>query len=215
MSSIKKADYIAKFGEEAWAVEHEKRKAYLKAYYKSHKEKLNKANMDYYESHKEQLLSWQKEYDNNHRENRSAIQKRYYEKNKETIKEKAREKAPERRGYYRDYVRKRRKTTTGRAQQLLDGYRYKDKINNRGTCTITKNWIINKIFTSSCVYCGDSDWAHLGCDRIDNSLPHTPENCICACGICNIEREYKEMSVDEFKKYRAANPRECDKQKRE
>lgn len=102
------------------------------------------------------------------------------------------------------------RTKEGRAAKLCLNYVRNDNNAGRGQCTITRSWIVDRIFSSSCVYCGDSDWTHLGCDRIDNSLPHTPENCVCSCGICNIERQTKEMSVDEFKKYRSENPRGCD-----
>lgn len=127
-------------------------------------------------------------------------QKRYYRKNRETILDKAKEKRPERRDYYRTYMSEWRKTQPGRAQQLLDGYRHKDKLDKRGDTTITKEWILENIFTSSCVYCGETDWRNLGCDRIDNEKAHTPDNCVCACKSCNSERQYKGMSVDEFKR---------------
>jgi len=133
-------------------------------------------------------------------EKHNISQKKYYQKNRETILEKAREKAPERREYQKSYQREFRKTQAGRAQQLLSSYRYKDRLDNRGETTITKNWILENIFTSSCVYCGETDWRKLGCDRIDNEKAHTPENCVCACKICNSARQYKRMSVDEFKR---------------
>jgi len=97
-----------------------------------------------------------------------------------------------------------RQTQSGRAGRLVQHYRNKDKKYNRGECTITRNWIVDKVFTSSCVYCGETDWTKLGCDRIDNNLPHTPENCVCSCYKCNIERKGKPFK-DFIKKKRLEN----------
>jgi len=127
-------------------------------------------------------------------------QKNYYQKHREAILQKEKEKRPERREYHRYYQKERRKTKQGRAQQLLDAYRYKDRLNKRGETTITKEWILENIFTSYCMYCGEPDWGKLGCDRIDNEKAHTPDNCVCACKSCNSERQYKGMSVEEFKR---------------
>ena len=68
--------------------------------------------------------------------------------------------------------------------------------------------MIENIFKSSCVYCGDTNWEHLGCDRINNNLPHTTDNVICACGLCNVERQFNRMSVEEFIEYRKTHPRD-------
>ena len=75
-----------------------------------------------------------------------------------------------------------------------------DKKRNRGKCTLTAQWIMDYIFTKKCVYCGESDWKKLGCDRIDNSKPHTEDNVVCCCGECNTKRGTKEF--EEF----LANP---------
>src|SRR5690606_33775894 len=93
-----------------------------------------------------------------------------------------------------------------RACRLVYNYNFADQRSGYDTKdNVTYIWIMENIFTSSCVYCGDSDWEHLGCDRIDNSKPHTPENCVCACGICNIERSDR-CTVEEFKQYRETHP---------
>lgn len=75
-----------------------------------------------------------------------------------------------------------------RAIYLASNYKQNDKKYNRGESTITPQWIVDNIFTSKCFYCGETDWAELGCDRIDNDLPHTPENVVCCCEKCNKER---------------------------
>lgn len=124
------------------------------------------------------------------RDHRIECQRIYNEKNRDIINKKQRE-------YDAIYY----DTPRGRSAYLLSGYRNLDKKFNRGECTITQKWILENIFTSSCTYCGESDWKKLGCDRIDNTLPHTPENCICACLNCNNQRSNR-WSVEDFKEYK-------------
>lgn len=76
----------------------------------------------------------------------------------------------------------------GRANNLANAYKQCDKEARRGESTITPQWIIDNIFTSKCYWCGEDDWKLLGCDRIDNTKPHTEDNVVCCCVNCNIER---------------------------
>lgn len=100
----------------------------------------------------------------------------------------------ERSEYNKEYAN----TPRGRANNLLGSYRTNDKIHNRGECTITADWIIENIFNAGiCTYCKrEFDWTELGCDRKDNSLPHTPENCVPCCLSCNSKKG--NMSYDEY-----------------
>lgn len=84
--------------------------------------------------------------------------------------------------YRTDY----RSTQFGRANSLLYGYKRSDKERNRGECTLTEDWIIENIFSQPCAHCGETDWRKLGCNRLDNSLPHTPDNVEPCCLRCNI-----------------------------
>lgn len=189
---MKKSEFIAKYGQEAWDKKTEqtkqwrtmnrgKSKAYAKSWRDRNKEKSNETTKQWQEQNKERV---------------SAIRSRWRKNNLD--KE-------------RENLQRYRTTKNGRATAILSAYKQSDILDERGECTLTQRWILENIFNSSCVYCGDSDWHHLGCDRVDNSLPHTPENCVCACGICNIEREYNRMSISEFKEYRKSHPRDCDK----
>lgn len=160
---LSKKDFIAKYGEEAWKIEKEKRKAYQAQYYQKNKERKLSSLKEYRKT--SEFAEWRKEYD-----------------------------------------KKYRKTQKGRAHHLRSAYIQTDRVKGYGECTITEEWIIENIFNSKCVYCGDSVWEHLGTDRIDNSLPHTPENCICACKKCNEERADR-YTVEEFVNYRKLHPR--------
>lgn len=165
MGYIRKADYIAKFGEGAWEKVLEKQRVKDHKRYDSDPEKARKKRREYYKNNTEKTLETNKVYAN---------------------------------------------SKVGRATKLRLNYMRNDKENSRPGFNLPREWIIDHIFTSSCIYCGDSDWKHLGCDRIDNSLPHTTDNCVCACGICNVERHIQNMTVEEFVEYRNNNPREID-----
>ena len=131
----------------------------------------------------EKVKESQRLFDENHPGRRKEISKKF----RDTHKEK---RAKENKEY--------RQTKRGRASSLAVDYKRFDKEADRDPSTLTQEWIVDNIFTSKCIYCGESDWKKLGCDRIDNSLPHTPENCVCACGKCNVERNGRKMSVEEF-----------------
>lgn len=109
-----------------------------------------------------------------------------------------------------------RNSFNGRAVELAKGYRKQDKINGFDIeNNIDTKWVIDNIFSSKCIYCGDSDWHHLGADRIDNKVPHIPDNVVCACKVCNCERQCRELSVEGFIEYRKTHLRECDQIKKE
>lgn len=146
---------------------------------------------NYHKEHRNELLEYRKNYRKTHREDINN----YNRNNKEKVSA---------------YNSKYRNKKSGRARDILHRYSQRDINYNRGICTLTRDWIVDHIFNSSCIYCGDSNWKHLGADRIDDNLPHTPDNVVCACGICNIERANRKMSVEEFVEYRKNNPRDID-----
>lgn len=96
--------------------------------------------------------------------------------------------------YYTEYC----KTQMGRGIYLVNNYIREDKKYNRGECTLTAQWVVDNIFNKPCHYCGETDWLKIGCDRIDNSLPHTPDNVVPCCAECN--RKRGTMGYEEFKK---------------
>ena len=96
-------------------------------------------------------------------------------------------------------MKKWHSTKEGRANNLANAYKQLDRNARRGESTITPQWIIDNIFTSKCYWCGEDDWKLLGCDRIDNTKPHTEDNVVCCCVNCNIERGRR--SFDWFTKY--------------
>ena len=142
------------------------KKEYIEKYgeeaYKEHLKKCKAYNKAYNAAHREEILAKQKVYDAVHREERKEYKKAYYKAYSET--------------------------PHGRAKYLLSRYRQSDRERNLGETTITSDWIVDNIFTSSCTYCGETDWHKLGTDRIDNTKPHTTDNVVCACASCNTKR---------------------------
>lgn len=95
---------------------------------------------------------------------------------------------------YKDYYEKKYSTLEGKAAYLLAGYKANDKKYDRGECTLSVDDVIC-FLNQKCSYCGETDWHKLGVDRIDDSKPHTIENCVCCCGKCNTNKH-----IDSLKK---------------
>ena len=85
-------------------------------------------------------------------------------------------------------------TPMKRADNLRQSYKRADKKYNRGECTLTAQWIIDNIFTKPCAHCGKTGWQIIGCNRLDNSKPHTPDNVEPCCKECNDKLASKEKS---------------------
>lgn len=112
---------------------------------------------------------------------------RWYHKNKEKCQEIARKRYHKNKEKelirHKEYV----KTPMGRASYLVAAYKREDAKYNRGECTLTARWVVENIFTKPCVHCGETDWHKLGCNRLDNSKPHTIDNVEPCCGKCNLK----------------------------
>ena len=124
---------------------------------------------------------------------RREYNKKWRNTNKNKVKEYNTQYAKDNKENLREYGKLYRLTQKGRAVYLAKGYRGMDKKNKKGECTITSDWIVENVFSGQvCHYCGESDWTKLGCDRIDNNLPHTPDNVVVCCKECNNKRMHKE-----------------------
>ena len=131
------------------------------------------------ESDKKSKTKWE--------EKNPDYKKEWREKNKEAIAD-----------YQKEYQKEYNKTPMGRASYLVKNYKKADKLQNRGECTLTARWVADNIFPKPCRYCGVTGWEIIGCDRIDNDLPHTPYNVVPCCEKCNNKRGTK--SYEEFLK---------------
>lgn len=103
--------------------------------------------------------------------------KQYREEHKEEIKE-------YNKLYHKEYYKQYIKTPMGRACNLISAYNQSDKQHDRGKGDLTAKWIVENIFTKTCK-CGRSGWEIMGCNRLDNSKPHTKDNVEPCCTECN------------------------------
>jgi len=125
-------------------------------------------------------------------------QRKWVNKNQEKAREQNQKKQEKFRNihpnYFKEWAEKNPKFY--RANNLICAYSAADRKSNRGECTLTPEWIIENIFPKPCFYCGETGWEIMGCDRIDNSKPHTPNNVVPCCFNCNCKRGTK--SFEEF-----------------
>ena len=178
---MKKQEYIERYGEDAYY----RLLEYNRNRYKENKEEYFARRKKWCENNQERLKELSKKSGQKWREKNRDYQKEWYSNNRENRIEIARRRA--------------NSNNTADKQRGLDISK-----------NVSSSWIVENIFSGQkCVYCGDQDWKHLGCDRIDNSKPHTADNVVCSCGLCNIERADR-YTVEEFKQYRILHPRACD-----
>lgn len=122
--------------------------------------------------------------ENERKQRKSEENKRYREKHKEQIKKY--------RDEHKDYFKKYREnyktnpiSQKSRASKLLHSYNREDEKYGRGKGDLTSQWIVDNIFTKPCAHCGKTGWNVIGCNRLDNSKPHTMDNVEPCCIECN------------------------------
>lgn len=94
-----------------------------------------------------------------------------------------------------------------RAHQLINNYKQEDKKYNRGEGDLTAQWIVDNIFTKKCAHCEKTGWDVIGCNRIDNSKPHTIDNVEPCCEDCNHKLATKHQRKIFGKKIIQINPK--------
>lgn len=157
-----------------------------KQYYQNNKEKILEQRAEYRQTNKEKIAEYNAEYRQNNKDKIAERNAEYRQNNKEHIAEYNAEYRQNNKEKIAEYNAEYYSTPFGRAGSLLKSYKRNDKKYNRGECTIDAQWIVDNIFSGQCChYCGESDWRELGCDRIDNSLPHVPDNVVPCCDKCN------------------------------
>lgn len=153
----------------------EAKRAKIRKWRAKHKQEIAEYNAKYHEEHRTEILERKIKH---YQEHRDEILEHHAIYNKEHKKEKA------------EYDARYRQTKEGRASNLINAHKREDKKYNRGNCDLTVPWFVRNIYTK-CIYCGETDWKKLGCDRIDNNLPHTMENVVPCCLDCNNKRKLK------------------------
>lgn len=127
------------------------------------------------------------------------MKKKYFteEEKKEANRAKWRRSAHKNREKKRAYSEQWRKEhpKETRANSQYNTYKRMDIRNGFGDAIdFDVKWIIENIYTKPCVHCGETDWRKLGCNRIDNDLPHTKDNVESCCYECNIKLSHDWIS---------------------
>lgn len=84
-----------------------------------------------------------------------------------------------------------------RASHQVRLYKFLDKRNGfDDVVDFDGEWMVENIYTV-CPYCGETDWRKLGCNRLDNSKPHTKDNVEPCCKKCNskLGRQYQILHI--------------------
>lgn len=91
-------------------------------------------------------------------------------------------------------------TPFGRAVNLLSTYNKSDRDNGRGEGDLSAQWIVENIFTKPCAHCGKTGWDVIGCNRLDDSKPHTMDNVEPCCGHCNkiLENNKRKIKIYQY-----------------
>ena len=91
------------------------------------------------------------------------------------------------------------KTPMRRANKLIGHYNSADKKYGRGEGNLTSQWIVDNIFTQPCAHCGKTGWKVIGCNRLDNSKPHTMDNVEPCCRKCNAKLRGEDIKKERNK----------------
>lgn len=193
---LKNKEKLAKQQAEWRKAHKEEMVKYASEYYKKNRDDIIKRVAEYSKANKEKITAHKHEYYITNKEKISECFSEYYQKNKDNITKRVNEYYYANKEKISEYSINRRKTPMGRANYLVQSYRQSDNKFNRGECTLTSKWIVEHIFSQPCHYCGESDWTKIGCDRKDNSLPHTPDNVVPCCYACNCKKNTK--NIDEY-----------------
>lgn len=113
------------------------------------------------------------------------------EKRREACRRWHRNHKEERKKYKQEYLH----TPNGRASNLLSQYNNNDKKYNRGKGDLTAQWIVDNIFSKPCAHCRKEGWDIIGCNRLDDTKPHTMDNVEPCCEECN-----KKIQTDKVSK---------------
>lgn len=81
----------------------------------------------------------------------------------------------------------------GRACRLVHNYNVADKKYGRGKGNLTGKWVYDNILFKPCAHCDKEGWQVIGCNRLDNSKPHTKDNVEPCCKECNSKLAAKEF----------------------
>ena len=101
----------------------------------------------------------------------------------------------------KEYRKKYINTPIGRASNLISAYNKADRDSGRGRGDLKAKWVVENILSKPCTHCGKEGWKIIGCNRLDNTRPHTMDNVEPCCRSCNAKlAASEEASIENRKK---------------
>lgn len=80
------------------------------------------------------------------------------------------------------------------AKQMVKGYKRMDRERfGDDSKTITAEWFVQNIMYKPCAHCGKVGYGLIGCNRLDNSKPHTIDNVESCCFKCNCKENIRDQ----------------------
>lgn len=120
-------------------------------------------------------------------EKRKLYKAKWIEENKDKVKGYSKKWRDANQEKYKEALQNYRNSKIGRATNLLKDYNRHDVEMNRGVGDLTPEWIVENILDKKCSHCDEADWHNIGCNRLDNSKPHTKDNVEPCCLKCNVK----------------------------
>jgi len=187
------------FSKAYYAKHMEKMKAASKVYYEENKEEVLKAAKDYYQNNKESRYEWQKEYykTDRYKKLRKIQCSKYYNENKETISE-----------YHKKWYQDNKETikvtrdkylATPKAKAICrqqEQTRRARKESLPATLTVEEWKDICTSWDNKCAYCSsDNTLAQEHIIPVIKGGGYTKENILPACRSCNSSKGVKDMDI--------------------
>lgn len=140
---------------------------------------------------KEYRKQYMKEWISKNRERFNEIQQKS-RKNSEKHKEYEKKFKETHKDWKYNWNKKYQQTLKGTANRRIQSYRRMDEKNGFGKDALDfdSDWMIKNILSKPCPHCGETDWHKIGCNRLDNSKPHTKDNVEPCCRSCNNSKKY-------------------------
>ena len=155
-----------------------KNPTYDAEYYQANKEKIAAYNAEYYQANKEKKAAYNAEYYQSNKEKKAE----YYQANKDKIAE-----------YYASYYNPQ-KNPMNWAKRMVADYRQMDRQHGFGDKdTISVDYFIQHIANQPCAHCGKQGIGLIGCNRLDNTKPHTIDNVEPCCQSCNFSQNIRDQ----------------------
>ena len=163
----------------------EKKAAYDAEYYQSNKEKIAAYNAEWraknptynaewYQTHRDSELKRAAEW----RAKNPTYDAEYYQSNKE------------KKADYSDP----QKNPMNWAKRMVANYRQMDRERfGYDSKTITAEWFLEHIAYQPCAHCGKQGIGLIGCNRLDNTKPHTIDNVEPCCQSCNFSQNIRDQ----------------------